>query len=384
MKLKVLPINISRLDYLLEMFNWNREYLLNALNTNRKRLYCEEDLFSGRIRLSTLKQIDSFFKVGIPFYMEPDEINNKRARSIFFRKTGLVDELSLGAKQRVLECERHYAYLQSLEDLSGHHISRSLKTYTINDDPCIVAQEISKLVESPLVSRSTSKRDTLKIFISSLAEAGIYVYEFIDRWNKTEKANIDGIFLSPGFIGIKRVSDANLFSREIFTLAHEFGHYLLNDEQAERVELEKSNVQNSIEKWCDKFAFSYLLGSFMQEYMSLEDATSSNDYHHEFVDKVYSRTGLSKRAIFYSLLKDGKLSVSDYRLIKNDLENVLELAKKKQKERYESSSFIPSAKPIKSPLVLEIAEASYSSGVMNIVQFEAITGYELEHIKQNF
>jgi hypothetical protein len=33
---------------------------------------------------------------------------------------------------------------------------------------------------------------------------------------------------------------------------------------------------------------------------------------------------------------------------------------------------------------LEIAEASYSSGVMNIVQFEAITGYELEHIKQNF
>ncbi|MFX4971243.1 ImmA/IrrE family metallo-endopeptidase, partial [Acinetobacter baumannii] len=66
----------------------------------------------------------------------------------------------------------------------------------------------------------------MKNFISKFAENNILVFEFIETHNKKEKANINGFYLTPNVIVLKR--NQKSFSREIFTLAHELGHYLLN------------------------------------------------------------------------------------------------------------------------------------------------------------
>ena len=65
-----------------------------------------------------------------------------------------------------------------------------------------------------------------------MATKNIMVFEFIETWNKKEKANIDGFYLKPNLIVLKRHQS---FSREIFTLAHELGHYLLDEEEIEEI-----------------------------------------------------------------------------------------------------------------------------------------------------
>lgn len=54
------------------------------------------------------------------------------------------------------------------------------------------------------------------------------------------------------------------FRREIFTLIHELGHYLLNEEEIE--ELDYSNLArrdlSAIEKWCNDFSYYFLIGEY--------------------------------------------------------------------------------------------------------------------------
>ena len=52
----------------------------------------------------------------------------------------------------------------------------------------------------------------------------LFVFEYIETWNKKEKTNIDGFYLKPNVIVLKHHKH---YKREIFTLAHELGHCLL-------------------------------------------------------------------------------------------------------------------------------------------------------------
>ena len=99
------------------------------------------------------------------------------------------------------------------------------------------------------------KREYLKGFINKLGEYNVLVLEFVDTFNKKEKANIDGFYISPNAIVLKRNQEA--FSREIFTLCHELGHYLLDKEDVDELDFSKFVEQFSnpsdIEEWCNGF-----------------------------------------------------------------------------------------------------------------------------------
>ena len=94
---------------------------------------------------------------------------------------------------------------------------------------------------------------------------------------KKEKANIDGFFLCPNVIVLKR--NQNAFNREIFTLLHELGHYLLNEEEIEQVDV--LNTVNSnlseVERWCNDFAYYFLAGDYSAIIDNMDMADASND-----------------------------------------------------------------------------------------------------------
>ena len=120
-----------------------------------------------------------------------------------------------------------------------------------------VAEEIRKQIYPGF---NKDRKAFLKSIITKLADNNVLVFEFVETWNKKEKANINGFYLAPNVIVLKRQKS---YRRETFTLIHELGHYLLNFEEIdEKIGDDYSAYESldKIEKWCNDFAYYFLIG----------------------------------------------------------------------------------------------------------------------------
>ena len=134
-----------------------------------------------------------------------------------------------------------------------------------------------------------NKRNFLKNFINKLGDLNVFVFEFVDIKQKKEKSNVDGFYLSPNAIVLKRMQDS--FSREIFTLAHELGHYLLDQEEIEEVDIAKLSRQDvlisDVEHWCNTFAYFLLLGKDKADLLGrISVFNGKNDYGYDLVSQI--------------------------------------------------------------------------------------------------
>lgn len=342
--------------------------LMSSVSEGLKRPIKKEEIFSPEIKINHLKRIDKIFNKGIHYYLDPGDPVISKEASIFFRKKDFNTDLNIGAKKIVHHFEDLKISLSAISKLAEVRTDRVLPIYSVKEDPYVVAEEIrSKLYPT----FQYNLRDFLKSLINKLAEYNILVFEFIETWNKKEKANIDGFFLTPNVIVLKRQQSS--FRREIFTLAHELGHYLLNEEEIEKINFESAPNQNlsKTERWCNDFSFSFLAGEYSQLIENLEAASVLNDYHFEKVEQISKATHLSQLAIFTKLLLDRKLSPKDYNQIKADFAEAY-YARQKEKEEQkkldklsgkESRGSVP--KPIQSPLLVSTIQAAFYEGVIN-------------------
>ncbi|GJM33630.1 MAG: hypothetical protein DHS20C18_26310 [Saprospiraceae bacterium] len=328
----------------------------------------KEDIFSDEIKLSHLKRIDKIFEKGLHYYLDPKSPNISKDASIFFRKQSFETDLNIGAKKVVNQFEEFKISLSAISKLANLDFDRSIDIYSVQDNPKEIAKNLRKTLYP---SFDPNLRFFLKLFISKLAENNILVFEFVETWNKLEKANIDGVFLSPNVIVLKRQQRS--FRREIFTLAHELGHYLLNKEEVEKLDYSVIANQNlsAIEKWCNDFSFHFLAGEYAEILSKLEIANSANDYHFDIVEEISKHTHLSQIAIFTKLLFDKKISPFNYNKVKEDFDNryreILE-EEKKLKELNKINGIKPGGstpKPIKSPLLISTIQTAFYEGVLN-------------------
>lgn len=366
--------NILRLKYLLNLYRINVEEFLVMISKGLKTPIREKDIFSEEIKLNHLKRIDKVFNKGLYFYLDPKVPTNKKESSIFFRKEKFNSELNIGAKKIVNHFEDFKISLSAISKLADISEHRVLPVYSLNQSPKSIAQQVRKKLYPNFV---TDKRLFLKSFISKLAENNILVFEFVETWNKKEKANLDGFFLQPNVIVLKRIQTS--FRREIFTLAHELGHYLLNKEEVDELDYQqliKKDI-NQIEKWCNEFAYYFLSGNYAQKIYLLDDSSPQNDYHSDFVKLISSRTHLSQIAIYTNLLFQKKISEKNYWKIKKQFDNQyskIEEQTRLQKELnknfgIKSEGRVP--KPIKSPLFISIIQIAFHEGVIS--EYEACT-----------
>ena len=365
-------INISRLQYLMKLFSLTEEELLFRISDGLKNKILREEIFTNKIKLSDLKKIDRIFNKGLHYYLDPlDSVESKEA-SIFFRKNNFTTDLNLGARKIVNFFEEEKISLSALSKLSELNTARKLPIFTIKDKP----GEAAALVREYLYPVFNSNmKEFLKALISKLAEHNILVFEFVETWNKIEKANIDGFYLSPNVIVLKRQQKS--FRREIFTLAHELGHYLLEEEEIEKLEYQSiiTESPNSIERWCNDFAYCFLIGEFDNSLQKITAANRENDYAHELIDTIKNETHLSRLALYTRLLIMQKLSPKDYSVIKQDEESKArewELAEKKKRELDKARGIKiegRAPKPIKSPLLIKTIQLAFLEGVINEVEF---------------
>lgn len=349
------------------MYRMDVQDFLQKISSGLKNPITKEDVFGKEIQVSYLKRIDKIFEKGLHYYLDPKAPEKSKEASVFFRKQNFQnDELNLGAIKIVNQFEELKLSLSAIAKLSDLDFKRQIKKYSISDNPREIALKARKVLYPRF---DKNRRNFLKGLISSLATKNIMVFEFIETWNKKEKANIDGFYLKPNMIVLKRHQS---FSREIFTLAHELGHYLLDEEEIEEINYSVYNKNlSSIERWCNDFAFFFLAGNYSKTLDSLEKASSNNDYHHDFIEKVSQHTHLSQLSLFTRLLYQGKISRSNYNLVREEFE---EIFRQRQEEKEREKQLLKEqgvkqrgsvAKPIPSPLFLSTIQTAYYEGVLN-------------------
>lgn len=350
------------------MYRMDVQEFLQRISVGLKNPITREDVFGKEIKISHLKRIDKLFGKGLHYYLDPKAPEKSKEASVFFRKQKFQnDELNIGAKKIVTQFEELKLSLSAIAKLSDLNFKRKIKKYSISENPEQAASEIRKILYPKF---NKNRRDFLKAFITCFASKNILVFEFIETWNKKEKANIDGFYLKPNMIVLKR---HQAFTREIFTLAHELGHYLLGKEEIDEIKYSLINKTNLsiIERWCNDFAFFFLAGDYAKSLGLLETASPDNDYHHDFIEEISRQTHLSRIALYTRLLYEGQISKSNYSLVRNEFD---EIYRQKQKEKERQKRLLKeqgikqrgsAARPIPSPLFISTIQTAYYEGVLN-------------------
>lgn len=353
------------------------EELLPIINKNPngetlKKPITKEHIFATNIELGHLKRIDKVFNKGIHYYLDPKSPDISKDASIFFRKTKFDVDLNLGARKIVNHFEEFKISLSAIAELSDIKFERQLPVFKISNNPKNAASEIRQLINPTFNANS---KDYLKELINKLAEKNILVFEFVETWNKKDKANIDGFFLKPNVIVLKRYQIS--FKREIFTLAHELGHYLLDEEEIDKIEYDDLANQNlsKIENWCNDFAYYFLSGEFEKVIEAIDNSNPQNDYNIDLVQSISEKTHLSRIAIFTKLLLLNKISPANYKKVRNEFEEEFRreqdrINKQRELDKQNGINIGGSTPiPIKSPLLVSTIQTAFLEGVINEYEF---------------
>lgn len=339
-----------------------------AISEGLKKPISTDDIFSNEINLSHLKRIDKIFNKGLHYYLDPKSPEVSKDASIFFRKNKFGSDLNIGAKKIVNQFEETKISLSAISKLAEINTDRSLPFFSVQDNPEIVATTIRKVLYPDF---DPTPKEFLRSLISKFAEKNILVFEFVETWNKKEKANIDGFFLSPNVIVLKRQQTS--FRREIFTLIHELGHYLLNEEEIEELDISNfaNNKLSAIERWCNDFSYYFLAGQYNKAFDQIENADGTNDYHFELIESISKHTHLSQIALFTKLLFQKKISQNNYNNIKADFDEQYRIRREEEKNQRDLDKLHgikkggSTPKPMNSPLLISTIQTAFYEGVVN-------------------
>ncbi len=344
MELKIpvnIKINSTSIDYMLKRLNMNISELLEHVNKGRKsRLFIEEDIYPSQknlfseqtIRIGLLEKIDKVFNQGLSFYTDLEPEGNEKESSIFFRKKKFETDLELADRQTVVTIENQKDYIESLIILSDYHkITRKLKTYNIDRAPNEVAEDIREALYPKRKRANSSDRKFLEDLINKMSEFQIQVQEF---GKKREQVKIEGLFIAPYTIAIRRLPKHKI-KRQIFTLAHELGHYLLDKEEidakTEEIDEPVTYEQNKVEYWCNSFAFAFLLGS-EQRKLLCELANPELSHDDKGIKKISKSNHISRLALFTYLVINHRITWVHYNQLKSDLINEFKRTDPQRKE----------------------------------------------------
>jgi Zn-dependent peptidase ImmA (M78 family) len=148
---------------------------------------------------------------------------------------------------------------------------------------------------------------------------------------------------------------------------------MINEEEIEQLDVQNlANLKlSTIERWCNDFAYYFLVGEYDKLIEDIDKADGSNDYHFETIEKISKNTHLSKIALFTRLLFRNKLSQKYYNVIKADFDEKYRQKQEDEKRQREfeqqqgkkKGGSVP--KPINSPLLVSTIQSAFYEGVIN-------------------
>lgn len=360
-----IEINVERLHYILRLFGISEDEFLEMLNSGYKRQLTRDEVFTDKMSMSLLKRIDKIFNKGIYYYVDFSPLPPESHSSIFFRKQSFNGHLNLEARKMVDKYESLKKTLDAYNILADVQFNRLLPSFTVKDDARKTAEKVRELLK---IRNHKDVKKHLEFLINQLSKVNVYVFEYVEAVNKKEKSNVEGFFIAPNVIVIKR--QQGKLKREIFTLAHELGHCLINVEEVENVSDELSIGLSEIEKWCNDFAFYFLMGDEALKLDCLLYANERNDYAHDMVYAMSDETHVSMLAIYTRLVIDKKMSRDDYSLVRGGIMSSVRLTEEKLKQQMaESNTVVTSPRPIISNLFRDTMQCALYRGIIDEATF---------------
>ncbi|MDA3837873.1 MAG: hypothetical protein PF574_02710 [Candidatus Delongbacteria bacterium] len=389
-----------RLKYMLDLYKLSAENFLVLLQgKNKNPVLTLNDLQAvlnkkKKITQSVLKKIDSIFEKGLTWYISKRDLPNRKNLSVFFRKDKFNSELNLGSIKRIEEYEKIKTEIESLCSYINYNAERKLQ-FKISDNPKRVAnivrqnfeKEEIRLNRKSIFNFTLQDRKFLEGLIRLIEEFNVFVFEFVDHKKKNELiSNFNGFYIRNNLIVIKR---QEYFKREIFTLVHEFAHYLIDEEEIDKkVGEELIHNATTIENWCNDFAYYFLAGDNNIKLKGLSYAALDNDFHQDEISEISYKTHLSNLALYTRMRLDNKISYDDYNFIYKDMQRNINEIKESRKEEFRIKKeiaeaaglkppFMGSAIPIESKLYKELIKINYFEG--NISESKVIESLNIKN-----
>ncbi len=242
-------------NFILDSSGYKKEDIIESKTLKKEDL---NGILNGTYKISfpKLKELDNkFFKRGIPFYFL-DEVPKETA-SLSFRKN---KEIAPNEKITLRKYEILRDDVKELsEDLSVNY-ERIDEFYSIIDKTEEVAEKYRNIFNYDNLNLEEKNESEIFEFLrTKIEKRNVFVFRL--DFYKYKKVNFSGcVFLSDNMPKLILVNSEEDKNRIIFTLLHEFAHYLLNKE--EETKKLNFNDNNKIERWCNNFA-SYFL--FLKE-----------------------------------------------------------------------------------------------------------------------
>ena len=294
-----LDINSKVLNSAFVNSGYRAEEVVSKIKTKKFTVCRFLSILKGEIKptVGEIKKLDLLFKRGIPFYFLPDVPPENYKLS--FRK-GLED---VSPADRVVI--RDYEFVRNdlkylLDDL-GVDYSRKTPTFEIKSDP-------SKVADSFRLAWKYEKNNIAKMsstevfsFIREKIE-GENIFVFKRDFYRYKNVNFSGcIFLRenlPILIFVNSKDDKN---RDIFTLLHEFAHYLLDKEENYEINY-NFLLEDSIERWCNAFAYSFMINVRNEEDEGFEIKKKETLISDHKLIELSEKYKVSKLALMYRYL----------------------------------------------------------------------------------
>jgi Zn-dependent peptidase ImmA (M78 family)/transcriptional regulator with XRE-family HTH domain len=374
-------INPDRLEYLLSLYNLSQDDFLHKLNITqtgelRKKTldlnWLSSVIYKNKaLSLVVIKRICKIFEVNISWIISKYDPVAKDT-SILFRKKNFNADLDFTDKKIINKLERFTIEAELLKKYIQYKPQRQFKKYNyLEDDAKKIATFVANkffntyqsLEAQNYIKKANGARDYLSNLIRVLEKYSIFVFERVETWNQKERLNVDGLFMDPNFIFIKR--NQKHFRREIFTLIHEFAHYLLNIEEIDSLDKSYSyDSLNKIENWCHSFSFYFLVYKERDLFNRLDGKSMSFD---DDIKKIYENTFLSHRALYTSLYLEAKLDKKDYDKRIKGLDQYIADDEEKYKQKKEISKSLGvqggrAPQAIKSNIFAELVKINYVEG----------------------
>jgi len=248
-----ISVNKEVLDWSIRTSGWK-------LNELAKKIGTPEEIIKGWIRGNkkpTLKQVQELSlktKRPLAAFLLPKPPVEKPSPKDYRM---LPDKEGEFSRKTVLAI-RKARYLQKLGQELALNVNanplKKIKKITLKDKPEQVAKEYRELLNLTIEKQTKELKDAYKLYNYlryKLEDFNVFCFQISMPLDDAR-----GFTLADEIPKVIVANSADGIEPRIFTIMHEFGHVLLNDTS---ISIPNFDNQNTIEKWCNKFASAFLL-----------------------------------------------------------------------------------------------------------------------------
>lgn len=247
-------INVDRIRWCMTDQNISAQELASKIRIKKKKL---DAILKREVppTLTELKSIAKFFKRGLLFFIEEGQVNESKLRTTGFRTlTNENPQLDFRIKSLIERVERQRKIFLDLREEIGENIQSFQPPPVDRNDPKSAANIIRRWLD-------LSGKPSFDSYRSSLEEKGILVFRssgYIGSWRVPKESEIEGFSIYHENYPIIFVRKRDARQRELFTLAHELGHLILDGKGSIDMEEDLFEIK-SRESRVNAFAGNFLV-----------------------------------------------------------------------------------------------------------------------------